>query len=90
MSEQQTDTILELRTLARKAFITFREQDAARLREAADELERLRAALDTAWKLSVRAQAELDNGELSEVNGSLVEIAELAAAHAALAKEGTK
>ena len=45
MSEQQTDTILELRTLARKAFITFREQDAARLREAADELERLRAAL---------------------------------------------
>jgi hypothetical protein len=90
MSEQQTDTILELRTLARKAFITFREQDAARLREAADALERLRAALDTAWKLSVRAQAELDNGELSEVNGSLVEIAELAAAHAALAKEGTK
>ena len=45
MSEKQSDVVLELRTLARKAFITFREQDAARLREAADELERLRAAL---------------------------------------------
>jgi hypothetical protein len=45
MSEKQSDVVLELRTLARNAFITFREQDAARLREAADELERLRAAL---------------------------------------------
>jgi hypothetical protein len=43
MSAQQADIVLKLRTLARKAFITFREQDAARLREAADELERLRA-----------------------------------------------
>jgi hypothetical protein len=45
MSEKQSDVVLELRTLARKAFITFREQDAARLREAADEFERLRSAL---------------------------------------------
>jgi hypothetical protein len=45
MSEKQSNVVLELRTLARKAFITFREQDAARLRDAADELERLRAAL---------------------------------------------
>jgi hypothetical protein len=45
MSEKQIDAVLELRTLARKAFITFREQDAGRLREAADEIERSRAAL---------------------------------------------
>ena len=91
MSEKQSDIAERLRVMA-DDLVLFNEIDtgADDMREAADEIERLRAALDTAWKLSVRAQAELDNGELSEVNGSLVEIAELAAAHAALAKEGTK
>jgi hypothetical protein len=46
MSEQPIDIILELRTLAEnKAPVAWREQDAANLRKAADELERLRAAL---------------------------------------------
>jgi hypothetical protein len=50
MSEQQTDIILELRTLAllieTKASVTFGEQDAAKLLEAADEIARLREALE--------------------------------------------
>ena len=46
MSENQTNIILELRTLAEnKAPVAWRKQDAANLRKAADELERLRAAL---------------------------------------------
>jgi hypothetical protein len=54
MSAQQTDIVLKLRTLARlietKAAVTWREQDAAHLRNAADELERLRAVLSAVLK----------------------------------------
>jgi hypothetical protein len=43
------DCVLELRTLARliekNAPVVWREQDAAQLREASDEIERLRRAL---------------------------------------------
>jgi hypothetical protein len=47
----ESDIILELRTLARlietkKASITFNEQDAAHLRQAADELEDMHVTLD--------------------------------------------
>jgi len=49
MSDIVDDCVLELRTLARlietKAQVTFREQDAATLREAAEQIKRLRAAL---------------------------------------------
>jgi hypothetical protein len=50
MSENQTNIILELRTLARlietkAGSLTFNEQDAARLRAAADEIELLRKAV---------------------------------------------
>ena len=48
MSNQPPDIALALRTLARlietKALATFGEQDAAHLREAASELERLRSS----------------------------------------------
>jgi hypothetical protein len=54
-----TDIILELRTLARlmenKAPVTFRAEDAAKLRKAADELEDLRAAMDQSAKLAYSA-----------------------------------
>jgi hypothetical protein len=49
MSDIADDCVLELRTRARlietNAPIVWREQDAAQLREAADEIERLRKAL---------------------------------------------
>ena len=49
MSDIGDDCVLELRTLARlietNTPVVWREQDAAQLRKAADELESLRAAL---------------------------------------------
>jgi hypothetical protein len=47
----ESDIVLELRTMARlietkKASITFNEQDAAHLRQAADELEDMHVTLD--------------------------------------------
>jgi hypothetical protein len=57
-----SDIVLELRTLARvietKAPATLGEQDAAHLREAADELERLRAALEKLVQTSLTAYHE--------------------------------
>jgi hypothetical protein len=59
MSEQQNDIVLELRTLAHlietKATVSPKEQDAAQLRKAADELEDMRATLDKSAKLALAA-----------------------------------
>jgi hypothetical protein len=56
----ESDIVLELRTMARlietkKASITFNEQDAAHLRQAADELEDMHVTLDKSAKLALLA-----------------------------------
>ena len=47
--------------------------------QAADRLAKFEATVAHVWQLSLAAQAEIDDGDLAEINGRLIEIAEAAA-----------
>ncbi len=54
------------------------DEDAAAIAQAQDRISELEAFADSAWRLSMVAQAEIDNGDHSEANERLVDLAELA------------